>query len=88
MRRFAQARPIPLTSVWEVHTTRHDADAVIFKGKKIIIATGAYVNHVLKPSFNISIDLPISILLILDSRVPDCRERELSTIFTFQEIPR
>ncbi|KAF3929968.1 hypothetical protein AA313_de0206999 [Arthrobotrys entomopaga] len=47
--------------IWEVHTTRHDEESydVVFKAKKIIIASGAYVNHVLRPSCNISLDLNI-----------------------------
>lgn len=44
---------------WEVHTIRHDKDPVVYKTKKIVIASGAYVNHVLKPSFGISLDLDI-----------------------------
>lgn len=46
-------------SFWEVHTVRHDTDRVVYLTKKIIITTGAYVNHVLKPSFDISLDLDI-----------------------------
>ena len=33
---------------WEVHTNRHGKDHVVYKAKKIVIASGAYVNHVLK----------------------------------------
>lgn len=47
------------SSIWEVHTVRHGTDAVVFKAKKIIITSGGYVNHVLKPSFGISLDLDI-----------------------------
>lgn len=46
-------------NIWEVHTIRHDKDTIVFKAKKIIIASGAYINHVLKPSFGISLDLDI-----------------------------
>ncbi|PNP59159.1 hypothetical protein THARTR1_01407 [Trichoderma harzianum] len=44
---------------WDVHTVRHETEAAVFKAKKIIIASGAYVNHVLKPSFDISLDIDI-----------------------------
>ncbi|KAI0447286.1 hypothetical protein F4803DRAFT_575455 [Xylaria telfairii] len=43
----------------EVQTIRHDKDVAVFKAKKIVIASGSYVNHVLKPSFGISLDLDI-----------------------------
>ncbi|KAL7910533.1 hypothetical protein GGI35DRAFT_449032 [Trichoderma velutinum] len=44
---------------WDVYAVRHDTEAAIFKAKKIIVASGAYVNHVLQPSFGISLDLDI-----------------------------
>ncbi|KAM6478334.1 hypothetical protein HDV62DRAFT_371411 [Trichoderma sp. SZMC 28011] len=44
---------------WDVHAVRHETEEAVFKAKKIIIASGAYVNHVLKPSFDISLDLDI-----------------------------
>ncbi|KAF3256432.1 hypothetical protein TWF192_001857 [Orbilia oligospora] len=47
------------SNIWEVHTIRHEKDPVVFKAKKIVIASGAYVNHVLKPSYGISLDLCI-----------------------------
>ena len=49
------------SNIWEVHSTRHGNpdESVTFKAKKIVIASGAYVNHVLQPSFNISLDLDI-----------------------------
>ncbi|KAK6518213.1 hypothetical protein TWF506_005372 [Arthrobotrys conoides] len=47
------------SDIWEVHTIRHEKDPFVFKAKKIVIASGGYVNHVLKPSFNISLDLCI-----------------------------
>ncbi|XDG06314.1 hypothetical protein ABKA04_005929 [Annulohypoxylon sp. FPYF3050] len=47
------------SSIWEVHAVRHEKDATVYKAKKIIIASGAYVNHVLEPSFGISLDLDI-----------------------------
>ncbi|KKY38290.1 putative fad dependent oxidoreductase [Diaporthe ampelina] len=46
-------------STWEVHTTHRDTEAIAFRAKKIVITSGAYVNHVLKPSFGISLDLDI-----------------------------
>ncbi len=46
-------------SIWEVHTVRHETESVTFKTKKIVIAPGAYINHVLKPSFGVSLDLDI-----------------------------
>lgn len=46
-------------STWEVRTTSHDVETIVFKTKKIVITSGAYVNHVLKPSFGISLDLDI-----------------------------
>lgn len=55
-------RIIPSTTdktMWEVHAIRHDTDPALFKAKKIVIASGAYVNHVLRPSFGISLDLDI-----------------------------
>ncbi|KAH7185178.1 uncharacterized protein B0J16DRAFT_355673 [Fusarium flagelliforme] len=45
-------------SIWEVHGTVHDK-SVIYLTKKIIITSGSYVNHVLKPSFGISLGLDI-----------------------------
>jgi len=49
------------SSIWEVQTTRHGNpdDKATFKAKKIVIASGAYVNQVLTPSFGISLDLDI-----------------------------
>ncbi|KAM5344621.1 hypothetical protein ACJ41O_013156 [Fusarium nematophilum] len=46
-------------SIWHVHTVHHDRKEVIYTTKKVIIASGAYVNHVLKPSFGFSLDLKI-----------------------------
>ncbi|KAL2669808.1 hypothetical protein Neosp_015253 [[Neocosmospora] mangrovei] len=46
------------SSIWEVHAMAHDVQ-VTYLTKKIIITSGAYVNHVLKPSFGISLDLDI-----------------------------
>lgn len=45
-------------SIWEVHGTVHDK-SVTYVTKKIIITSGSYVNHVLKPSFGISLGLDI-----------------------------
>ncbi|KAL2133435.1 hypothetical protein VTI74DRAFT_2361 [Chaetomium olivicolor] len=47
------------SSIWEVHAICHETEAVTFKAKKIVIASGGYVNHVLSPSFGISLDLDI-----------------------------
>ncbi|KAK3313026.1 hypothetical protein B0H66DRAFT_631959 [Apodospora peruviana] len=47
------------SSIWEIHALRHGTDAALFKAKKIVIASGGYVNHVLKPSFGMSLDLDI-----------------------------
>lgn len=47
------------SNIWEVQTIRHDKDVAVFKAKKIVITSGSYVNHVLKPSFGISLDLDI-----------------------------
>jgi sarcosine oxidase/L-pipecolate oxidase len=47
------------SKTWEVHTVRHETEKVTFSAKKIVIASGAYVNHVLEPSFGISLDLDI-----------------------------
>ncbi|SCB65720.1 unnamed protein product [Fusarium graminearum] len=45
-------------SIWEVHGTVH-GKSVTYLTKKIIITSGSYVNHVLKPSFGISLGLEI-----------------------------
>ncbi|KAI0410482.1 hypothetical protein F5X98DRAFT_385563 [Xylaria grammica] len=47
------------SSIWEVHTIRHNTRASVFKAKKVVITLGSYVNHVLGPSFGISLDLDI-----------------------------
>lgn len=47
------------TEVWEVVTTRDETEDVVFRTKKVILAPGAYINHVLKPSFGFSLDLDI-----------------------------
>lgn len=44
---------------WIIHAVDREKGEVTFATKKIIIASGAYVNHVLKPSFGISLDLDI-----------------------------
>ncbi|OJD38024.1 amine oxidase (flavin-containing) [Diplodia corticola] len=44
---------------WQVETLRHNTDRVTYKAKKVIIGAGAYVNHVLELSFNMSLDLDI-----------------------------
>jgi sarcosine oxidase/L-pipecolate oxidase len=54
-----QIRPLDKDkSIWEVHATVHDAP-ITYLTKKIIITSGSYVNHVLKPSFGISLRLEI-----------------------------
>ncbi|KAF4985841.1 hypothetical protein FGRMN_11079 [Fusarium graminum] len=45
-------------TIWEVHTAVHDSHR-IYLTKKIVIASGSYVNQVLKPSFGISLRLEI-----------------------------
>lgn len=45
-------------SIWQVHVSTHDTPDV-YSAKKIIIACGSYVNHVLTPSFGLSLDLDI-----------------------------
>ncbi|KAI0810086.1 hypothetical protein GGR55DRAFT_689257 [Xylaria sp. FL0064] len=47
------------SSIWEVHTIGQNTVPTIFKAKKIVIALGGYVNHLLEPSFGISLDLDI-----------------------------
>jgi len=47
------------STIWEVHALRHDKDKIVYKTRKIIIASGAYVNHVLKSSFGISLKICI-----------------------------
>ncbi|KAK5996864.1 Putative bifunctional amine oxidase [Cladobotryum mycophilum] len=46
-------------SIWEVHTKHHETESIVYRTKKIVIASGAFANHVLKPSFGISLDLDI-----------------------------
>ncbi|RKL14521.1 hypothetical protein BFJ68_g6484 [Fusarium oxysporum] len=54
-----QLRPLESDkSIWEVHAMVHDKE-VKYLTKKIIITSGAYVNHVLKPSFSIGLRLDI-----------------------------
>ncbi|EWY82632.1 hypothetical protein FOYG_14726 [Fusarium oxysporum NRRL 32931] len=54
-----QLRPLESDkSIWEVHAMVHD-EVVKYLTKKIIITSGAYVNHVLKPSFSIGLRLDI-----------------------------
>lgn len=45
-------------STWEVNGTIH-GKSVTYRTKKIIITSGSYVNHVLRPSFGISLGLDI-----------------------------
>jgi sarcosine oxidase/L-pipecolate oxidase len=47
------------SSIWDVHAVRHETDSAVFRARKIVIASGGYVNHVLRPSFGISLDLDI-----------------------------
>ncbi|KAH7169960.1 hypothetical protein EDB81DRAFT_774156 [Dactylonectria macrodidyma] len=46
-------------SIWHVHTLSHNQTSAVYAAKKIIITCGSYVNHVLKPSFNVSLNLQI-----------------------------
>ncbi|KAM7211207.1 putative peroxisomal sarcosine oxidase [Rhypophila decipiens] len=46
-------------NIWQVHTIRHETEDITFRAKKIIITPGAYVNHILKPSFGVRLDLDI-----------------------------
>jgi sarcosine oxidase/L-pipecolate oxidase len=45
--------------IWKVETRVNNEESVSFKARKIIIATGAYTNHVLQPSFNLKLKLNI-----------------------------
>lgn len=47
------------SSIWEVYTTPYNTDVAVVNAKKIILASGSYINHVLKSSFGISLDLDI-----------------------------
>ncbi|KAH7162036.1 hypothetical protein B0J13DRAFT_490543 [Dactylonectria estremocensis] len=46
-------------SIWHVHTLSHGRTEAVYATKKIIITCGSYVNHVLKPSFDVSLNLKI-----------------------------
>ncbi|KAK4169898.1 peroxisomal sarcosine oxidase [Cladorrhinum sp. PSN259] len=46
-------------NVWKVSGLRHGQEAVTYHAAKIIIANGAYVNHILRPSFGVQLDLDI-----------------------------
>ncbi|KAH8738415.1 hypothetical protein BGZ61DRAFT_489329 [Ilyonectria robusta] len=47
------------SSIWHVHTLSHSQSSAVYSTKKIVITCGSYVNHVLKPSFDVSLDLQI-----------------------------
>ncbi|UKZ79120.1 hypothetical protein TrVFT333_006870 [Trichoderma virens FT-333] len=47
------------SSKWKVKAVSHGKDEVVFLTKKIVITAGAYVNHILEPSFGITLDLDI-----------------------------
>ncbi|CAI6341399.1 unnamed protein product [Periconia digitata] len=47
------------STIWEVQAIRHDKDEIVYKTRKIVIASGAYINHVLEPSFGIRLNLLI-----------------------------
>ncbi|EHK19952.1 uncharacterized protein TRIVIDRAFT_193320 [Trichoderma virens Gv29-8] len=47
------------SSKWKVKAVSHGKDEVVFLTKKIVITAGAYVNHILQPSFGITLDLDI-----------------------------
>ncbi|KID91843.1 amine oxidase (flavin-containing), partial [Metarhizium majus ARSEF 297] len=44
---------------WRVETRVNGDEAVLFRARKIIIAAGAYTNHVVQPSFNFKLKLNI-----------------------------
>ncbi|KAI1214155.1 uncharacterized protein F4807DRAFT_406927 [Annulohypoxylon truncatum] len=46
-------------STWKVHTNSAETNYTVIEAKKIIIASGSYINDILKPSFDISLDLDI-----------------------------
>jgi sarcosine oxidase / L-pipecolate oxidase len=45
--------------VWTLKAAKADSSSVEYYGEKIVITPGAYANHVLKPSFEFSLDLDI-----------------------------
>lgn len=45
--------------MWRVETRVNSEQPVSFRARKIIIAAGAYTNHVVQPSFNIKLKLNI-----------------------------
>lgn len=45
--------------IWKVEALRHQEEEISFRGRKIIVTTGAYTNHVLKPSFDLTLKLDI-----------------------------
>ncbi|KAI0380165.1 hypothetical protein F5Y04DRAFT_282295 [Hypomontagnella monticulosa] len=47
------------SSIWEVHTIRHNKDRCVFNARKIVIACGSYINHVVEASFGMALDLDI-----------------------------
>ncbi|KAK3985460.1 hypothetical protein QBC44DRAFT_335047 [Cladorrhinum sp. PSN332] len=47
------------TNTWNVSGVHHGKTGVAYHASKIIIASGAYVNHILKPSFGVQLDLDI-----------------------------
>jgi sarcosine oxidase/L-pipecolate oxidase len=46
-------------NIWRVETRVNGNEAVSFKARKIIIATGAYTNHIVQPSFDFKLKLNI-----------------------------
>ncbi|OTA99142.1 hypothetical protein M426DRAFT_68352 [Hypoxylon sp. CI-4A] len=51
-------RPDGNSTAWKINTSQDGQDNT-YEANKIIIASGSYVNHVLQPSFGISLDLDI-----------------------------
>ncbi|MCJ1381524.1 hypothetical protein MMC17_004635 [Xylographa soralifera] len=45
--------------LWEVFGTKHGSNDISFTAEKIVIACGAYVNHVVYPSFDFHLNLDI-----------------------------
>ena len=45
--------------LWKVETLVNGAKLVLYRARKIIIAAGAYTNHIMRPSFNFKLKLNI-----------------------------
>jgi sarcosine oxidase/L-pipecolate oxidase len=46
-------------NIWRVETRVNGNKAVSFKARKVIIASGAYTNHIVQPSFDFKLKLNI-----------------------------